>query len=193
MRVGRVLVLRGIITATAGLTPGAWGQPAMAPPVVTPVSQPPERGVRLAAQLGFGVLTPVDSIGGEHNQGDLAGELSIRAATAGGWQPHLRVIWGSVVPAGLPAVGVRLWTLGLTRRWEPAGDRSWIIPYLGGGVGIYSTAFVTRPAVSADAGVEFPLGRRVALVGNGSFELAFTGKVYPKLLTLTIGAQLSTN
>jgi hypothetical protein len=175
----RSVLVAAVVVMAASSGRRGWGQTDPAPPPV-----------RLSAQLGFGVLTPVDSIGSKHNEGDLAGELSVRAAYPSGWQPHLRVIWGSVVPAGLPPVGVRLWALGVSKRWQA---KSWVIPYLGGGLGLYSTSFVNRVAVSADAGAELPLGKRISLVANGTYDLAFTGSVKPQLLTLTIGAQLSTN
>lgn len=156
------------------------------------VTEPASR-LRLALQLGFGALTQLDAIGSAHNQGDLVGELSLRAPNPSGWQPHLRLLWGSLVPAGLPPVGIRVATVGATRRWESFSGTGWIVPYLGGGVGLYSTPFASRAALSGDAGVDLPLRRWLSLVANLSFTLVFSGETRPMLGTLTIGAQLSTS
>jgi hypothetical protein len=194
----RALLVLGMMAVTARV---AWGQTAASPPSASPpvpaatptVEAAPPPRFRLALQLGFGALTQLDAIGSAHNQGDLVGELSLRAPNASGWQPHLRLLWGSLVPAGLPPVGIRVVTLGATRRWETFSGSGWLVPYLGGGVGLYSTPFARRAALSADAGVDLPLRRWLSLVANASFTLVFSGQTRPMLGTLTIGAQLSTS
>lgn len=187
----RVLILAVVVVATVGF---AAGESRAQAPASVATTTPPGRQFRLAFQVGLGALTQLDSLGSAHNQGDLVGELSLRAPNDSGWQPHLKLIWGSLVPAGLPPVGIRVITVGATRRWEGAsGGAGWIVPYVGGGVGLYSTPFATRGALSADAGLDLPLARWLSLVANASFALVLSGQTKPMFGTLTIGAQLSTS